>query len=115
MIPRRRGANFAIVPRHVEPFPRPCNSPDDPKHPLPGPAGDHAGTDRALMRLAIVRQDYRPEGVVERSTEPALEAMLERNVAISLYTRSSVTRIPWRNSLCMPIFLSRSPICGPPP
>ena len=88
MIPRRRGANFAIVPRHVEPFPHPCNSPDDPKHPLPGPAGDHAGTDRALMRLAIVRQDYRPEGVVERSTEPALEAMLERNVAISLYTRS---------------------------
>jgi len=40
------------------------------------------------MRLAIIRQDYRPEGTVERSTERALEALLERNVAISLYTRS---------------------------
>ncbi len=40
------------------------------------------------MRLAIVRQDYRPDGVVERSTERALEALLERNVAISMYTRS---------------------------
>jgi len=40
------------------------------------------------MRLAIIRQDYRPEGVVERVTERALEALLERNVAVSLYTRS---------------------------
>ncbi len=40
------------------------------------------------MRLAIVRQDYRPEGAVERGTERALEALLERNVAISLYTRT---------------------------
>jgi len=40
------------------------------------------------MRLAIVRQDYRPEGAVERGLERALEALLERNVAISLYTRS---------------------------
>ena len=47
-----------------------------------------APSNRALMRLAIVRQDYRPEGAVERVTERALEALLERNVAISLYTRS---------------------------
>ena len=40
------------------------------------------------MRLTIVRQDYRPEGLVERVTERALEALLERNVAVSLYTRS---------------------------
>ena len=40
------------------------------------------------MRLTIVRQDYRPEGLVERVIEPALEALLERNVAVSLYTRS---------------------------
>ena len=40
------------------------------------------------MRLTIVRQDYRPDGSVERVTERALEALLERNVAVSLYTRS---------------------------
>ena len=40
------------------------------------------------MRLTIVRQDYRPEGLVERVTERAVEALLERNVAVSLYTRS---------------------------
>jgi UDP-glucose:(heptosyl)LPS alpha-1,3-glucosyltransferase len=40
------------------------------------------------MRLAIVRQDYHPDGAVERATEQALEALLERNVAVSLYTRS---------------------------
>jgi UDP-glucose:(heptosyl)LPS alpha-1,3-glucosyltransferase len=40
------------------------------------------------MRLGLIRQDYRPEGAVERITERALEALLERNVAISLYTRS---------------------------
>jgi UDP-glucose:(heptosyl)LPS alpha-1,3-glucosyltransferase len=40
------------------------------------------------MRLAVVRQDYDPEGGSERVTERALEALLERNVAVSLYTRS---------------------------
>ena len=40
------------------------------------------------MRLTIVRQDYRPDGTTERVTERALEALLERNVAVSLYTRS---------------------------
>ena len=43
----------------------------------------------AVMRLAIVRQHYRPDGDVERDIERALEALLERNVAISLYTRRS--------------------------
>jgi hypothetical protein len=37
------------------------------------------------MRLAIVRQHYDPDGMVERVTERALEALLERNVAVSLY------------------------------
>ena len=40
------------------------------------------------MRLAIVRQHYHPNGTAERVLERALEALLERNVAISLITRS---------------------------
>jgi len=40
------------------------------------------------MRLAIVRQHYHPDGTVERVTERALEALLERNVAVSLYARN---------------------------
>lgn len=40
------------------------------------------------MRFALVRQHYDPDGAVERITEQALEALLERNVAVSLYTRS---------------------------
>ena len=40
------------------------------------------------MRLALVRQDFVTDGAVERVTERALEALLERNVAVSLYTRS---------------------------
>jgi len=40
------------------------------------------------MRVAIVRQCYRRDGAVERVTERALEALLERNVAVSLYARS---------------------------
>ena len=39
------------------------------------------------MRLAIIRQRYTPYGGAERFIESALEALLERNVAISLYTR----------------------------
>lgn len=39
------------------------------------------------MRLAIIRQRYDPEGAAERFLEGALEALLERNVAITLYTR----------------------------
>jgi UDP-glucose:(heptosyl)LPS alpha-1,3-glucosyltransferase len=42
----------------------------------------------ALMRLAIVRQHYVSTRPAERQVERALEALLERNVAISLYTRS---------------------------
>jgi len=40
------------------------------------------------MRLAIIRQRYAPVAGAERFFEGALEALLERNVAISLYTRS---------------------------
>ena len=39
------------------------------------------------MRLAIIRQRYTPFGGAERFVEAALEALLERNVAITLYTR----------------------------
>jgi len=39
------------------------------------------------MRLAIVRQRYTPYGGAERFIEGALEALLERDVAITLYTR----------------------------
>ena len=40
-----------------------------------------------MMRLAIIRQRYTPFGGAERFIENALEALLERNVAITLYTR----------------------------
>jgi UDP-glucose:(heptosyl)LPS alpha-1,3-glucosyltransferase len=40
------------------------------------------------MRLAIIRQRYSPGGAIESRLEAALAALLERNVAISLYTRS---------------------------
>jgi UDP-glucose:(heptosyl)LPS alpha-1,3-glucosyltransferase len=39
------------------------------------------------MRLAIIRQQYTPQGGAERFLEGALEALLERNVAITLYAR----------------------------
>ena len=39
------------------------------------------------MRLAIIRQRYTPYGGAERFIEGALEALLERDVAITLYTR----------------------------
>lgn len=39
------------------------------------------------MRLAVIRQRYTPYGGAERFVEAALEALLERGVAISLYTR----------------------------
>ena len=39
------------------------------------------------MRLALIRQRYTPYGGAERFVEGALEALLERDVAITLYTR----------------------------
>jgi UDP-glucose:(heptosyl)LPS alpha-1,3-glucosyltransferase len=39
------------------------------------------------VRLAVIRQRYTPFGGAERFVEGALEALLERGVAISLYTR----------------------------
>src|SRR5207342_1419907 len=48
--------------------------------------GHAAGRDR-LMRLALIRQRYTPYGGAERFVEGALEALLERDVAITLYTR----------------------------
>ena len=61
------------------------------------------------MRLAIIRQRYTPHGGAERFVEGALEALLERGVAISLYTRQ------WPNTrlqliepvLCNPFYIGR--------
>jgi UDP-glucose:(heptosyl)LPS alpha-1,3-glucosyltransferase len=61
------------------------------------------------MRLAIVRQHYQSDGAVERVTERALEALLERNVAVSLYTRSwPQTRLQLIEPvICDPFFIGR--------
>ena len=57
------------------------------------------------MRLAIIRQRYTPYGGAERFVEAALEALLERSIAITLYTRSwPQTRL----QLIEPV------ICNPP-
>jgi UDP-glucose:(heptosyl)LPS alpha-1,3-glucosyltransferase len=39
------------------------------------------------VRIALIRQRYTPYGGAERFLEAALEALLERNIAITLYTR----------------------------
>ena len=61
------------------------------------------------MRLAIIRQRYTPYGGAERFVEAALEALLERGVAISLYTRSwPQTRLQLIEPiLCNPPYLGR--------
>lgn len=46
------------------------------------------GGGNALMRLAFIRRHYAPDGAIERVIESAFEALLERNVAISLCTRA---------------------------
>ena len=46
------------------------------------------------MRLALFCQRYAPQGGAERSLESAQEAVLERNVAITLYTRE------WPRPIC---------------
>jgi UDP-glucose:(heptosyl)LPS alpha-1,3-glucosyltransferase len=61
------------------------------------------------VRLALIRQRYTPYGGAERFVEAALEALLERGVAISLYTRQ------WPNTrlqliepvLCNPFYIGR--------
>src|SRR5665213_4206026 len=46
-----------------------------------------ARRDQLTMRIAIIRQRYTSFGGAERFVENALEALLERDVAITLYTR----------------------------
>ena len=46
------------------------------------------------MRLAVVRQRYTPFGGAERFLESALQALIARNVAVTLYTRSWQTAGP---------------------
>jgi UDP-glucose:(heptosyl)LPS alpha-1,3-glucosyltransferase len=61
------------------------------------------------VRLAIIRQRYAPYGGTERFVEVALEALLERSIAITLYTRQ------WPNTrlqliepvLCNPFYIGR--------
>ena len=61
------------------------------------------------MRLAIIRQRYTPYGGAERFVEAALEALLERGIAISLYTRDwPQTRVQLIEPiLCNPPYLGR--------
>ena len=61
------------------------------------------------MRLAIVRQRYTPYGGAERFVEGALEALLERGIAISLYTRQwPQTRLQLIEPvICDPFYLGR--------
>src|SRR5438552_5306434 len=61
------------------------------------------------MRLAIIRQSYTPYGGAERFVEGALEALLERGIAITLYTRRwPQTRLQLIEPvLCNPLYLGR--------
>ena len=61
------------------------------------------------MRLAIIRQRYTPYGGAERFVEAALEALLERGIAISLYTRAwPQTKLQLIEPiLCNPPYLGR--------
>jgi len=61
------------------------------------------------MRLAIIRQRYTPYGGAERFVEGALEALLERGIAISLYTRQwPQTRLQLIEPvICDPFYLGR--------
>jgi UDP-glucose:(heptosyl)LPS alpha-1,3-glucosyltransferase len=61
------------------------------------------------MRLAIIRQRYTPYGGAERFVEAALEALLERGIAITLYTRSwPQTRLQLIEPvLCNPLYVGR--------
>jgi UDP-glucose:(heptosyl)LPS alpha-1,3-glucosyltransferase len=61
------------------------------------------------MRLAIIRQRYTPYGGAERFVEAALEALLERGIAITLYTRSwPQTRLQLIEPvLCNPLYIGR--------
>ncbi|MGH8713137.1 MAG: glycosyltransferase family 4 protein [Casimicrobiaceae bacterium] len=62
-----------------------------------------------MLRLAIIRQRYTPYGGAERFVEAALEALLERGVAISLYTREwPQTRLQLIEPvLCNPFHIGR--------
>ena len=61
------------------------------------------------MRLALVRQRYTPYGGAERFVEGALEALLERGIAISLYTRQwPQTRLQLIEPIvCNPFYIGR--------
>jgi len=61
------------------------------------------------MRLAIIRKRYTPYGGAERFVEGALEALLERGIAISLYTREwPTTRLQLIEPvICNPFHLGR--------
>jgi len=61
------------------------------------------------MRLALIRQRYTPYGGAERFLEAALEALLERNVGITLYTREwPQTKLQLiEPHICNPFYLGR--------
>jgi UDP-glucose:(heptosyl)LPS alpha-1,3-glucosyltransferase len=84
--PCRAVGIFAIVHAHVR-FAAECPPVRRGRLRIASSSSLRVRRQRLLMRLAIIRQDYAPEGPTERFLESALEALLERNVAISLYTR----------------------------
>jgi len=51
------------------------------------------------MRLAVIRQRYTPFGGAERFLENALQALIERNVTVTLYTRE--WRAPSPHGACV--------------
>jgi len=61
------------------------------------------------VRLTIIRQRYTPYGGAERFVEGALEALLERGIAISLYTRRwPETRLQLIEPIiCNPLYVGR--------
>ena len=61
------------------------------------------------MRLAIIRQSYTPYRGAERFVEAALEALLERGIAITLYTRRwPQTQLQLIEPvLCNPLYVGR--------
>ena len=66
----------------------------------------------ALMRLAVIRQRYTPFGGAERFLENALQALLERNVAVdALHARVAAPCAAWDSSRASSI-RSTSAACG---
>ena len=69
---------------------------------------------RAWMKCAILAREAHglAAGLVDEGDDLLVEPAQHH---LDHVDPSSVTRMPWMNSLCLPSFCSSSPICGPPP